>query len=151
MTNNKKLTTLSIATFSLLNLSACSIFFEPNKNTVPIKQHQILGVDFSWEGTSRCLGESPRITLTDVPKKTHRLEFSLKDIYFPFFPHGGGSLVYNNINVILEGKVTEAEGHYIGPCAPPFFPGKYEFSVKALNSDGETLAEGNATRPFPHR
>jgi len=142
-------TTLSIV--ALINVNACSNLEKNNVKQSILNNQQTLGVDFTWKNTSRCLGSSPEFTLTEVPENTHTLEFTLRDIYFPFFPHGGGSLEYTGDNIIPKGTVTAAKGHYIGPCAPPFFPGQYKFTVEALDSNGVLLGKGNATRPFPHR
>lgn len=141
----------SLSIVALVNVSACSNLVGTTTNQSIPESLKNLGVSFTWENTSRCLGTSPEFTLTEVPATTHTLNFTLRDIYFPFFPHGGGSLEYTGINVIPEGSVTAAKGHYIGPCAPPFFPGRYKFTVEALDRNGLLIGKGNATRPFPHR
>ncbi|OUS26147.1 hypothetical protein A9Q99_19410 [Gammaproteobacteria bacterium 45_16_T64] len=134
---------------TLLLLSACSHTRYNNQDdriVIPT-----LGVEFSWQGMQRCLGTSPQVSLSGVPPNTQFLEFVLKDIYFPFFPHGGGHMRYTGINTIPEGEIANSEGHFIGPCAPPFFPGQYEFTVRAIDSNNHIIALGQSTRPFPHR
>lgn len=148
--NIKNITT-TFSIVALMNIGACANLEKSNVRQSTSESPVTLGVDFNWKNTSRCLGSSPKFTLTKVPEETHTLEFTLRDIYFPFFPHGGGSLEYTGENIIPKGTVTAAKGHYIGPCAPPFFPGQYKFTVKAIDNNGVLLGEGYATRPFPHR
>lgn len=142
-------TTLGVVV--LIHITACSNLAGSNAKQSTASFHPVVGVEFNWKKISRCLGSSPEFTLTEVPPDTHSLEFTLRDIYFPFFPHGGGNLEYTGENTISEGVVAAAKGHYIGPCALPFFPGQYKFTVEALDKDGLLLGKGVATRPFPHR
>ena len=149
MNTNNIAKSLSIA--ALISVTACTNLVDSTHKQITLNDQQTLGVNFTWKDTSRCLGSSPEFTLTKVPENTQTLAFTLRDIYFPFFPHGGGELEYTGDNTIPIGTVAAAKGHYIGPCAPPFFPGQYKFTVEALDSNGLLLGKGNATRPFPHR
>lgn len=135
----------------LFSLNSCGHFTQDDGSKGSNKAPSTITLDYTWAGIGRCLGSSPEIFLSGVPEQTHTLNFKLKDIFFPFFPHGGGELSYIGNKHILQGEIKKAKSHFIGPCAPPFFPGQYEISVIAFDKNGTPLAEGKSRRPFPHR
>ena len=105
-----------------------------------------LGVDFSWEDTSRCSSTSPAFTITDVPQQTDQLHFKMKDLNVPSFNHGGGTIEYSGGSQVPAGAFS-----YTGPC-PPGGSHNYEFTVEAIDTDTATvIARGKAVRTFPPR
>jgi len=105
-----------------------------------------LGVDFSWEDTSRCSSKSPAFTITSVPQQTDQLRFKMKDLNVPSFNHGGGTVEYSGANQVPAGAFS-----YTGPC-PPGGSHNYEFTVEAIDTDTATvIARGKAVRAFPPR
>ncbi|MCP4021432.1 MAG: hypothetical protein GY729_06290 [Desulfobacteraceae bacterium] len=110
-----------------------------------------LGVEFTWEGIRRCTGVSPEIKVLDIPDGTTFFEVKLKDHDAPDFNHGGGK-VKNDGSGIIPKKALKPDfglkNRYRGPC-PPMAVHNYEFTVKALDKDGNILAEGSMVRGFP--
>ncbi|WP_420541603.1 YbhB/YbcL family Raf kinase inhibitor-like protein [Rhodosalinus sediminis] len=103
-----------------------------------------LGVEFSWEDTSRCSSESPAFTITDVPPQADQLRFEMKDLDVPSFNHGGGTVEYSGGNQVPAGAFS-----YTGPC-PPAGSHDYEFTVEAIDTDTSmVIARGKAVRAFP--
>jgi hypothetical protein len=45
---------------------------------------------FNW-----CKGSSPRFELKDVPTSTAKLQFTMTDLNFPGFRHGGGTVAFD--------------------------------------------------------
>jgi phosphatidylethanolamine-binding protein (PEBP) family uncharacterized protein len=70
--------------------------------------------NFTWQGTAACFDpKSPPFLLSNVPKGTKLLTFSMKDLDAPNYPHGGGSVAYSGQNQIGRGAFS-----YKGPCPP---------------------------------
>jgi len=101
-------------------------------------------VDFTWEGTGACFDpKSLPFILSAVPTGTKSLEFALKDLDAPNFPHGGGSVPYSG-----ETRVDRGAFSYKGPC-PPQGQHSYQWTVEAQDAAGKTLATATATKKFP--
>lgn len=96
-------------------------------------------IAFKW-----CSG-SPQFTLSGVPKGTAKLNFRMVDFQAPAYPHGGGEIAYSNQKTIACGAMNST---YTGP-SPPRGPHTYEWTVKAIGTDGGTLGEAKAQRKFP--
>lgn len=102
--------------------------------------------DFTWEGTESCFDpKSPPFSLSAVPEGTKELSFQMKDLDAPSYPHGGGSVPYNGQKEIPRGAFS-----YRGPC-PPSGQHSYQWTVKAQDGSGQTLAETKVTKKFPPR
>jgi hypothetical protein len=95
---------------------------------------------FSW-----CPG-SPRFALADVPQATAKLDFQMTDLNKPSFHHGGGTVDYRGQPEVPCGAFARG---FVGPSPPPGEVHTYEFTVKALGSNGAALATTTARRKFP--
>jgi len=104
-----------------------------------------LGVDFKWSSEDRCSRSSPEIHVSNIPAGNASFKVRLRDNDVPSWRHGGGTVPADPSGVIAKGALTDG---YNGPC-PPDGTHHYEIIVKALNADGDTLAEGSAEHPFP--
>lgn len=108
-----------------------------------------LGVDFSWDGIRKCTGISPEIRVTNIPEGTISFQVTLKDLDVPDYNHGGG-IVPNDGTGIIPKKALKADfdlkNRYKGPC-PPMGAHYYEFTVKAIDGNGNVLTEGKSVQP----
>jgi phosphatidylethanolamine-binding protein (PEBP) family uncharacterized protein len=129
-----KLKWLSI--FSLLLIFVCT-----NSQAEEVK----LGVDFSWEGISRCSNHSPEIKVTNIPEETTSFKVRLDDLDAPSWNHGGGTADNDGSGIIPAGSLKRG---YNGPC-PPSGSHQYRFTVYAKNAKGKTIGKGKATKSFP--
>ncbi len=102
-------------------------------------------IAFTWEGTGKCFEpQSPPFTLSHVPQGTKTLRFTMVDLDFTAFHHGGGETAYAGKDEIPRGAVA---GDYRGPCPPSQH--HYEWTVEALDAGGKVLGEAKAMKPFP--
>jgi len=112
---------------------------------------QKLGVEFTWSDIRRCTGVSPEIKVSNIPDGTVEFDVKLKDHDAPDYNHGGGK-VKNDGSGIIPRKALKPDfglkNRYKGPC-PPMGAHNYEFTVKALDKEGNVLAEGKSARLFP--
>ncbi len=97
-------------------------------------------VSFAW-----CSG-SPSFALTDVPHDTAKLRFAMTDLNVPSFRHGGGTVAYSGQTAVPCGAFSSG---FIGPSPPPGQVHTYQFSIKALGSNGAVLATTTTRRKFP--
>jgi phosphatidylethanolamine-binding protein (PEBP) family uncharacterized protein len=104
-----------------------------------------LTVDFKFDSSSRCSRTSPEIRVGGVPEGTVAFRVRLKDKNVPSWRHGGGKVVNDGSGIIPKGALTDG---YNGPC-PPSGSHYYVFTVQALDTKDEELAEGEATERFP--
>lgn len=102
-----------------------------------------LTVDFKFTG--RCSKVSPEIHVGNVPPGTVMFSARLKDLDVPSWRHGGGKVPADPSGIIPQGALKDG---YNGPC-PPSGSHMYEFTVKALDANGDTLAEGSKRQRFP--
>ncbi len=103
-----------------------------------------MSISFEWGQTKSCFDRhSPPITVSDVPKGTATLKFTLDDLNAMDFNHGGGSVAYTGKNSLPYGAFS-----YRGPC-PPDGTHTYRITVKALDASGKTLDSAKAKRRFP--
>lgn len=96
---------------------------------------------FNW-----CKGSSPRFELKDVPAGTAKLQFTMTDLNFPGFLHGGGTVAYDGHGGVPCGAFATT---FLGPSPPRGTVHTYEFLVKALGADGAELATTTVQRKFP--
>jgi phosphatidylethanolamine-binding protein (PEBP) family uncharacterized protein len=96
---------------------------------------------FAW-----CPEGSPNFALTDVPAGTTMLQFAMTDLDKPGFHHGGGTVGYRGQPQVPCGAFSTG---FIGPSPPPGEVHTYEFSIKALGTDGAVLATATVRRKFP--
>jgi phosphatidylethanolamine-binding protein (PEBP) family uncharacterized protein len=96
---------------------------------------------FAW-----CPDGSPNFQLTDVPPGTTMLQFAMTDLDRPGFRHGGGSVGYRGQPEVPCGAFSTG---FIGPSPPQGEVHTYEFTVKALGSNGAMLATTTVRRKFP--
>ena len=95
---------------------------------------------FAW-----CSG-APSFALTDVPPGTARLQFAMTDLNVPSFHHGGGTVAYSGQTAVPCGTFSSG---FNGPSPPPGQVHTYQFSIKALGSNGAVLATTTTQRKFP--
>jgi len=100
----------------------------------------VFSASFSW-----CPG-SPRFALADVPQATAKLDFQMTDLNKPSFHHGGGTVDYRGQPEVPCGAFAKG---FVGPSPPPGEVHTYEFTVKALGSNGAALATTTTRRKFP--
>ena len=101
-------------------------------------------VDFTWQGTGPCFDpKSPAFTLSNVPPGTTMLSFQMQDLNAPSFPHGGGMVPYRG-----ESRVPRGAFAYKGPC-PPSGQHSYQWTIKAVDAAGKTLAVAQTMKRFP--
>lgn len=87
--------------------------------------------------------DNPIFTLKNVPEGTTEIRFSLTDLDVPSYNHGGGSADYSGGDVIQPGEFS-----YQSPC-PPRGSHNYEWSARARNADGDTLARARSAKKYP--
>src|SRR5947208_10442965 len=79
---------------------------------------QAFSVSFGWGDIPKCTTGhpntvgSPQFMLSDVPQRTAKLEFALKDLNVAY-DHGGGSVAYKGEKAIAAGAFE-----YKSPCPP---------------------------------
>ena len=95
---------------------------------------------FTW-----CAG-SPRFTLQEIPAGTTQLQFAMTNLNKPSFHHGGGTVDYRGQAEVPCGAFAKG---FVGPSPPPGEVHTYEFTVKALGTNGASLATTTARRKFP--
>jgi len=102
-----------------------------------------MGVNFQWGPTKKCFdAKSPPMQLTGVPEGTAKLDIRMVDRNAVGFNHGGGKIAYSG-NSLPYGAFK-----YRGPC-PPSGSHTYQFTVKALDGKGKTIATAKASKKFP--
>jgi phosphatidylethanolamine-binding protein (PEBP) family uncharacterized protein len=102
-----------------------------------------LTLDYKF--TQRCSKVSPEIRVGNVPPGTVTFSAKLRDLDVPTWRHGGGKVPADPSGVIPQGALKEG---YNGPC-PPTGSHVYEFTVKALDANGDVLAQGHKKQSFP--
>ncbi len=104
-----------------------------------------MSLSFSWGPTKACFDKkSPPMSLSSVPAGTKKLKFKMVDLNAPNYPHGGGTVNWSGKK---SGKLSYGAFRYNGPCPPS--PHIYQFTVKALDASGKTLATAKAKKRFP--
>src|SRR5260370_30983202 len=74
--------------------------------------------NFTWQGPASCFDpKSPPFSLSGVPGGTKVLRFSMKDLNAPNYPHGGGSVAYNEQSQVDRGAFS-----YQSPRPPSGLP-----------------------------
>lgn len=104
-----------------------------------------MGVDFTFQDEHGCSNVSPKLVLNGVPEGTAQLKVRLKDLNVPTWNHGGGTIDYDGSGVVPEGALKSG---YNGPC-PPSGSHIYQFTVTALDSEGNVLGTGKAKQRYP--
>jgi phosphatidylethanolamine-binding protein (PEBP) family uncharacterized protein len=105
--------------------------------------HAEMAVSFEWGPTKKCFdSKSPPIQIGGVPEGTRELAINMVDLDALGFNHGGGKVSYSGQKSLPYGAFQ-----YRGPCPPSRHT--YEFTVKALDAKGKTLATAKARKPFP--
>ena len=110
------------------------------------KDAAALEVAFSWEGIAPCTHTSPEIQVSAIPDGAKTLRVKLTNLTVPEWNQGGGDVAVNTTGIIPTGALKIG---YNGPCPPPGKRHKYEFSVIALNAEGNVIGFGKARQAFP--
>ena len=112
------------------------------------KQLPQITVDFTWpQEMKSCFDPvNPVIRLGNLPDGVSRLSVSVFDTQYSV-NHGGGECDYANDGIIPAGSLAD----YQGPCEELALsgPGYYEFTVKALDAEGNLIAQGKGGRSYP--
>lgn len=108
-----------------------------------------MAVDWEWKMDHRCANASPALSISGIPEGTKTLAIKMNDLDFQFKDHGGGLVAHDgkpNLS-IPEGGLKE---NYFGPCPNNFssFGHKYQFTVRALGSDGSEIDKAVAAKDF---
>ena len=103
-----------------------------------------LTVSFKFDGSSKCSRISPEIKVGNIPAGTVAFKVRLKDLDASW-RHGGGTVPHDGSGIIPKGALKSG---YNGPC-PPEGSHRYVFTVKAVDANDDTLAEGAAEQRFP--
>jgi hypothetical protein len=100
----------------------------------------VLQLDYEWSKPNECSETSPEIRISGLPETAHFLRVRLIDLYQPGADHGG----WEQIPVPAAGVIpTGGLKQYRGPCPPKYYAqNNYEFTVEALDPNGEVMAEG---------
>lgn len=104
-----------------------------------------LEVDFSWNAEHRCSSKSPEIRVAGIPAGTKSLKVTLVDLDVPFWNHGGGTVENDGSGVI---PAESLKSGYNGPC-PPSGSHRYEFTVNAVDEQGQVIGAGKKMKKFP--
>lgn len=104
-----------------------------------------LTVSFKFDSSSKCSKVSPAIVVGNVPSGAVAFKVKLKDRNKPTWSHGGGTVANDGSGTIAKGALHDG---YNGPC-PPSGSHTYVFTVKAVDANGDVLAEGEASQRFP--
>lgn len=110
-----------------------------------VAQAQDLTVDFKFDASSKCSNTSPEIRVGNIPDGTVAFKVRLRDRNAPGYNHGGGQVPNDGSGIVPKGALKE---RYKGPC-PPSGSHTYVFTVKAIDANDDTLAEGEAKQRFP--
>jgi phosphatidylethanolamine-binding protein (PEBP) family uncharacterized protein len=130
----------------LLRLAACAALLLFGCATAQVSPDAVeLPVDFAWQASDRCSGQSPAIQVHNIPAATKTLYVKLKDLDVPNWNHGGGTVAYDGSGLIPVGALQNG---YNGPC-PPSGSHRYQFTVKAIDAAGVIIGTGQQTRNFP--
>ncbi len=112
-------------------------------------QAQDFSFTFNWGDIPLCRTGSPNrvanpiFELSNVPEGTKEVRFSLTDRDAPNYNHGGGTADYTGGSVIQPGAFK-----YQSPC-PPSGQHNYEWSARARDADGDTLARAKSSQKYP--
>jgi phosphatidylethanolamine-binding protein (PEBP) family uncharacterized protein len=109
-----------------------------------------LSVDWEWKRAHKCSPKSPELAIAGIPNDAKSLHITLVDHDARGFDHGGGVVAHDGeTTASIPGGALK---NYKGPCPPNFFSRfghEYEFTVRAIASDGKTeLARGSKTKTF---
>lgn len=103
-----------------------------------------LSVDFNWLKKQKCFDErSPAITANNTPEGTRSFNITMYDITNRY-DHGGGTVKNDGSGMIAIGSLK----NYHGPC-PCWGSPKYEFTVKAMDANGEIVGMGKKIKRYP--
>lgn len=134
--------------FILSGLTA-GCFWKKDTGPPPLKIPKTaarMTVAFAWGEIAACTHKSPEIQITGIPENTAELDVRLKNLDVPAWNHGGGRMPYTGSDRIPANVLDLG---YNGPCPMPGERNKYEFSVMALDADGNIIGFGKASQVFP--
>ena len=107
----------------------------------------VFTASFKWCTKDPQSTVSPVFSLSGAPKGTTVLSIHMFD-HNASYNHGGGDVPYKGKATIPCGAIKSG---WIGPFPPANQVHTYEFSIKALDSKGNTLGTASATREFPEK
>lgn len=89
---------------------------------------------------------TPEFSLSNVPKGTVKLELKMVDLDVPSYNHGGAALSNPEKGKIACGAFSSQIWY---PPTPPDGSHTYQWTIRALDKDGNELASAKAQRKFP--
>ena len=95
---------------------------------------------FSW------CESTPEFSLSNTPKGTAKLEMKMVDLDVPSYNHGGAALNNPDNGKIACGAFSSQIWY---PPSPPVGSHTYQWTIRALDNDGNELASATAKRKFP--
>ncbi len=104
-----------------------------------------LSVDFTWEGMESCDWGNPEINIRKIPEQTKHIKIHMYDHKYKY-DHGSVVFEYTGENIIPMDRYKNIQG----PC-PPYEPGEYEITIKALDKNKIVIGMGSKTRFFPEK
>ncbi len=120
----------------------------------PVMADDDFTISFEWGDIPLCTTGSPNtvpnpiFVLSNVPKGTKFIIFTLKDLDAPNYNHGGGTIEYTGNNDIEPGEFK-----YQSPC-PPSGSHRYQWSAKAKKKKGMfggALGTAKAIKIYPEK
>ena len=104
-----------------------------------------LSVDFTWEVMKQCGWGNPKIHINGIPEKTKFLKISMYDHEYAH-DHGTVKMPYSGVGIIEKDRFKEIQG----PC-PPFGPGRYKITIKAIDEKEIVIGIGSKERMYPEK
>ncbi len=128
--------------FFLLIVALFISFFSCEKVSENVVE---LSVDYSWDGLESCNYGNPEIRVNKIPKQTKYLKLHMYDHEYRY-DHGTVEFPYADESIIVKDRFKKIQG----PC-PPYQPGEYEITIKALDENKIVIGVGAKTRYFPEK
>lgn len=106
-------------------------------------------IAFDWGNIPLCDNGNPNTVnnpvfkISDAPKGTASIKFTLVDEDVPQYNHGGGTVAYKNEKSIKSGLFK-----YQSPC-PPNGSHTYTWTAVAYDADGNELGMAKASKEYP--
>jgi phosphatidylethanolamine-binding protein (PEBP) family uncharacterized protein len=119
--------------------------------TAPVLASEF-AISFDWGDIHLCTSgnpntvANPKFVLSNVPKGTQFIKFTMTDLDVPSYNHGGGTIKYTGKNVIKPGAFK-----YKSPC-PPDGSHRYRWTAVAKKKKsifGGTIGKAKATKRYP--
>ncbi len=105
-----------------------------------------LTVEFTWEGVATCGWGNPEIHIGGIPEKTKYIKLHMYDHEYNY-DHGSVVAPYTGEDTIPKNRYKKIQC----PCPPPYAPGEYKITIKAIDENETVIGIGSKTRFFPEK